>query len=665
MSGAQAPASASGGDSASPDAGLRSNAARHDRRAWTALAAITLLAGALRLVRLRYVPEDEYYDAAVRSMSLSLHNFLYGAFEPGGSAAIDKPPLDLWLQVISVKLFGFGPVALKLPEALGGTVAVPLLYDLVRRVAGRLAGVASAFVLAVIPLSVVTSRSDTMDSVMMALLVASAWLVLAAAQRRRLHWLLAAAAVLGLAFNVKLFEALVPLPAFVVFYWLATRGASLRSRLAELAAAGCAFVAVACSWLVFVSLTPVRDRPWPIGSTNGSVWNAVFVYNGWDRIVGAPAALVRYAIAGLLDLHRTFPTAGIAAVISPAGPLRLFAHNEIDYGGLVGTALFAALVLGVLALAPLAVRCLGREREARGAAAGSGNARLLERAAIAGVATWLVLGYLLFSFSSRAHPRYLEAFTPAIAATLGVSLVVLARRARRDPRWSYLPAAALALCVVESAAGSGRLSRAGLFAVALAAVALAVGAVALLARSGRRGLLPSWARPPALAAVLLAAVLGLVMLDDDVRVIRDDSEVQASEVTVPVRLTDALSHFLTTHAGGARYEVAVSAPTLAAPLIVLDARPVLLLTSVYARPLVTLRELRNDAARGEVRYVFSEGICPGPRYTTLPACSTADKWVRTHARDVTAMLGLATKTGLLYELSAPGRAARPGGRAGD
>jgi 4-amino-4-deoxy-L-arabinose transferase-like glycosyltransferase len=576
-------------------------------------------------------------------MSLSLHNFLYGAFEPGGSASIDKPPLDLWLQVISVKLFGFGPVALKLPEALGGTVAVPLVYDLVRRVAGRLAGLASAVVLAIIPLSVVTSRSDTMDSVMMALLLASAWLLLAAVQRRRLRWLLAAAAVLGLAFNVKLFEALVPLPAFLVFGWLCLRGERLRARLAWLAAAGGVFVAVACAWLVFVSLTPAHDRPWPIGSTNGSVWNAVFVYNGYDRIAGAPAGAVSSLIAGPPNPLRP---AGLTAVISPAGPLRLFAHNEIDYGGLVGTALFAALVMGVLALAPLVRRIGASTRDG----AQREEAQVTERAAIAGVAVWLALGYMLFSFSSRVHPRYLEAFTPSIAIALGVSLVVLARRARRDPRSSYLFASALALCVVEAAAGSGRLSRAGLFAVALVGVALVAAAVALLRRGAHRDLLPRQWTPSAVAATLLVAVIALVMLSDDVRLIRNDSGVQASEVTVPARLTDALSRFLEAHQDGARYEVAVSAPTLAAPLIVKDGRPVLLLTSVYARPLLTLDELRRDAARGAVRYVFSEGICPGPRYTTLPACSSADRWVRAHARDVTPELGLATTHGLLYEL---------------
>ena len=94
------------------------------------------------------MPGDPFYDAAVRSMPLSLHNFLLGAYEPGGSLAVDKPPLDLWLQVLSTQLLGFGSVALKLPPALAGTAAVAVLYDAVRRVLGSAAGLAAALALA-------------------------------------------------------------------------------------------------------------------------------------------------------------------------------------------------------------------------------------------------------------------------------------------------------------------------------------------------------------------------------------------------------------------------------------------------------------------------------------------------------------------------------------
>ena len=97
------------------------------------MALITLGAAVLRLTQIGKVPPDPFYDAAVRSMTLSWHNFFFGAFEPGGSVSIDKPPVDLWLQVASVKLFGFTSTTLKLPEALAGIAAVPLLFAAVRR----------------------------------------------------------------------------------------------------------------------------------------------------------------------------------------------------------------------------------------------------------------------------------------------------------------------------------------------------------------------------------------------------------------------------------------------------------------------------------------------------------------------------------------------------
>src|SRR3712207_4418804 len=133
-----------------------------------ALGAIVAAAAALRFSAVAAVELNPYYDAAVRSMGTSWHAFLYGAFEPGASVATDKPPLDLWLQVASTKLLGFTPFALHLPQALASVLAVALLYDLVRRGFGVVAGLAAAAALAVLPIDVLTARSDTMDSVMAA-----------------------------------------------------------------------------------------------------------------------------------------------------------------------------------------------------------------------------------------------------------------------------------------------------------------------------------------------------------------------------------------------------------------------------------------------------------------------------------------------------------------
>src|ERR1700691_1569280 len=215
---------------------------------WATVALITLGAAALRLVHIGRVEPDPFYDAAVRSMGLSWHNFFFGAFEPGGSVSIDKPPVDLWLQVASVKLIGFSNTSLKLPEALAGTLAGPLLFLAVQRMWSTRAGLAAAAAQAVLPIEVITSRSDTMDGVMMALIVLALYLIVRASERGSLVWLLAGAAALGVAFDVKLLESLIALPGLAVLAYLGLPG-SRRRRLLQLSAAGAVYVAVALAWL--------------------------------------------------------------------------------------------------------------------------------------------------------------------------------------------------------------------------------------------------------------------------------------------------------------------------------------------------------------------------------------------------------------------------------
>src|SRR4051794_19678997 len=293
------------------------------------LAAITLVGALLRLWAFDRVPSNPFYDAAVRSMALSWHNFFFGAYEPGAQVAVDKAPADLWLQVASVKLLGFTPIALRLPEVMAGIVAIVLLYDLVRRLFGRPAGLGAAAALAVLPAAILTAHSDTMDSVMMLFDVLAAWLVVVGAQSRKAWPVVAAGAVLGVAFNVKLFEALIVVPALACLVLLAV---DLPARRRALALGGglAAFVAVSLSWIATASLTPLGGRPWPIGSTNGSIWNVVFGFNGIDRL-------------------RT-PATPAELALDPPGPLRFFQAAGHGYTMTVGTMLLAALVLGVAAV---------------------------------------------------------------------------------------------------------------------------------------------------------------------------------------------------------------------------------------------------------------------------------------------------------------------------
>jgi 4-amino-4-deoxy-L-arabinose transferase-like glycosyltransferase len=53
---------------------------------------------------------------------------------------VDKPPLGFWIQAASAYLFGFHPWSLLLPQALAGILSVALLYHLVARSFGPVAG---------------------------------------------------------------------------------------------------------------------------------------------------------------------------------------------------------------------------------------------------------------------------------------------------------------------------------------------------------------------------------------------------------------------------------------------------------------------------------------------------------------------------------------------
>ena len=149
-------------------------------------------------------------------MALNWHNFFFAAFDPQGFLAIDKPPLGFWVQVLSTRIFGFSAWSLLLPEALAGVGSVAVLYVLVRRVFGPVAGLIAALALALTPISVVTSRNNTIDSLLVLVLLLAAWALSIAAETGRVRWLVLSALLVGLGFNIKMLEGYLVLPAFVL-----------------------------------------------------------------------------------------------------------------------------------------------------------------------------------------------------------------------------------------------------------------------------------------------------------------------------------------------------------------------------------------------------------------------------------------------------------------
>jgi 4-amino-4-deoxy-L-arabinose transferase-like glycosyltransferase len=619
---------------------------------WAAIAAITLAAAVLRLVSLSKVSPDPYYDAAVRSMGLSFHNFFFGAFEPGGSVSIDKPPIDLWLQVASVKLLGFSSTTLKLPEALAGTAAVPLLFVAVRRMWSSAAGIAAAIALAVLPVDVITSRSDTMDGLMMALIVLALLLLVRAIETDRNVWLVAAAVALGVAFNVKLLESLVALPGLVVFAFLGLRG-PYRRRALRVGLAGLVYVVVALSWLTATLVVPASERPYAIGSTNGSAWNAAFVFNGTDRLGGKspePQGTVyepgrRYPVATQSERDHI--------PIVPPSATRLLARIGPLSGERLGLEVLIALLLGIPALL-LGVRAdaddlpseIEGEPSARSPEAESERAAALRmrRAGAAGLAVWMLCGIVLFSQMARLHPRYVEGFTPAVAAMLGVGLAWVA------PPRDRVRLAALVVALVVSVYYAERLlyGTPGTWWVALLA-ALGALAFALLSRiPNTDARLRALLAPAGVLALALVAVLA-VPVGADVTAIETHVTDAGYVGAIPSEEQRLVSSYLRAHQGSARYETAAESATGIGSLIVQDARPVLVLTTYNGRVLTSVPKLQAIIAAGKVRYAFFNSYCPRRASGVNPACSAPARWVRAHGTDVSRRAGL-TQGKILYLL---------------
>ena len=404
-------------------------------------------------------------------------------------------------------------------------------------------------------------------------------------------------------------------------------------------AAGAVYVAVALAWLTATLLVPAHDRPYAIGSTNGSAWNAAFVFNGTDRLGGKspePQQTVyqpghRYPVATQSERDHI--------PIVPPSPTRLLARIGPLSGERLGLELLVALLLGVPAL--IATLLVDR-RSAREAAAPAADAdeqqaagRRMRRAVAAGLSLWTLTGIALFSDMTRLHPRYVEGFVPAVAALLGIGVAwACAATGKRPPagrvwsRWSWHWWRA-------STTSSGCcIGRTGVWWIAAR-------------RRARRDRVRG-ARPPRPARRRQAPRLArrrndradarggaALPLSADVTSI-DDGVTDAGYVgALPGEEQRLVSAYLRAHQGDARYELAAESATQIGSLIVQDARPVLILTTYDARVFTTVPELQRAIAKGEVRYAFLNSFCgkhishrstpparnpPGGSARTAPMC---------------------------------------------
>jgi len=245
---------------------------------------VIVLAAFLRFFRLgAYGVGNAYYAATVQSMLTSWRNFFFASCEPGGSVTVDKPPLGFWVQAASAYVFGINGFALALPQALAGVLSVLLLYVIVKRQFGTLAGLIAAATLAVMPIAVAVERNNAVDGLLVFVLLLATWAFLRAVRRGRFRDLFFGVILVGLGFNIKMMQAFMPLPVLYTLYLLGAphRG---RKRIAHLVAATVVLMGVSLWWAIVVDLTPVTDRPFIGSSKNNTAMGLVIGHNALSRL---------------------------------------------------------------------------------------------------------------------------------------------------------------------------------------------------------------------------------------------------------------------------------------------------------------------------------------------------------------------------------------------
>ncbi|AOS70137.1 glycosyltransferase family 39 protein [Bacillus subtilis] len=235
---------------------------------------------------------NQYYLAAVKSMTQSFHNFFYASFDPSGFVTVDKPPVVLWIQTIFALIFGVHTWSVIIPQALAGVGSVFLLYRVIKPTFGIGAARISALVMALTPIAVAVSRTNNIDSMLVFTILLGSACLFRAVKQGKLVWLLTAFALIGLAFNMKMMQAFMVLPAFMLFYLVASR-VSLKKKIGSLLLSLVLLTGLSLSWAIAVDSASSSSRPYVGSSQTNSVLELAFGYNGTERLLGQTTGLAK------------------------------------------------------------------------------------------------------------------------------------------------------------------------------------------------------------------------------------------------------------------------------------------------------------------------------------------------------------------------------------
>jgi 4-amino-4-deoxy-L-arabinose transferase-like glycosyltransferase len=587
------------------------------------LALVTLLAAYLYGWGLGGISTHPYYTAAVRSMASNWHAFWYGALDPSASITVDKLPGALWLQALSVKFFGLHMWAVALPQAVEGVATVLVLYRVVSKWAGPVAGLIAALLLALTPIATALDRHNIADTLLTLLLVLAAGSLMNALATGGLRPLLACAFWVGLAFQAKMLQAWVVLPVFALVFVYAAPG-TLWRRIRSVLIAGATSLLVSCSWMLWVYVTPASQRPYLDGTTGNNPFALVFGYNGLSRFGsggtggGAGASAGFGSVAGTAASRPVGGTGWTVLVNHTAAP-------QISW------------------FLPLALLGLGI-----GLAWRQGQPRTdRERAGHLLWGGWLLINTAAFAASSGIHDYYLVVLAPALAALAAAGLTTAWSAYRAGGERGRALLAALLLNVLWSVVVSSKYPSFNVWLVPIVGL-LALAAAAGLAWGGKQ------ARPQVDAVTGLSAVTGMVALllapavwcfaaltplyagsstsplagpvGQGYKQLRQHQPPAPINFGAPSGRYGKLLTYLENHRGSTRYLVATQSAEPSEPLLRAATEPILVMGGFTGNtPFPSAEALSSLVQQGQVRYAILSSIRPK---------TAASTWVATHCARV-------------------------------
>lgn len=608
-----------------------------------------------------------YYAAAVKSMGSNLHAFFFVSLDPAGFVTVDKPPLGFWMQVVSTKILGFTPFAIFLPQALAGVLSVVILYWLVRRHFGVVAGLLAALALAVSPISVVTNRNNTIDSTLMLALLLGAWTTFRAIESGQLRWLILTAVCVGLGFNIKMLEAYLVVPAFLLAFLLGANMPWVR-RITQVLISGGVMVALSLAWVLAVDFIPAALRPY-VGSTqNNSELSLALGYNGLQRLLGMGGGTggAPGGIGGAGGRPQGGPPSGFNPEAFGSGgafgppPSASGAAGGPDGGAGTSVGMFNTgnpglfrlfttplggqivwlLPLALIGMLALALQSPFRPRENR------------QQQSLVMWGTWLVTMVIFFSAASFFHQYYLSQMAPAIAALVGIGIVTMWRQ-YLVPGWhGWLLPLALGITGAEQILIISSDPTWGIWLIPVIAVPTLIAAVGLtIARLRPEISIPQRVKVAVVGLGLFAllaaptvwsAYPALSNAASDLPVAGSAAQFGAAGGSTQVNT--GLIKYLEAHQGSATYLVATPSSNTADPIILATGKAVMALGGFTGSdPILTTTQLQTMVKAGTIHYFLLDstgtgGGGPGGGQSTLT------QWVQHQCTTVAASAYQSTTT---------------------